>query len=253
MQLHVPRYDGSHKVAAGQVPLHFSIDARPLPVGEVSSIDSVVRLNIKLLSQDGELATPSTVVIDLLNQSDGGLRILRVRIQPREVIPAKVDAAPPTINYWSPNAWLSKLGYSAKNKFQSTTNGSGSSHSQTKAAAVSSKVNGVSHTGYTFSPYWSPQTWSSRPHHHSKTGKPTKSPMHFIRPIIFPALLGAAAASVACLLGFVIGHAVMSLSLRLGLMRGRSQEIDVENGSEKTFPVPKILITITEAKASDEA
>ncbi|KAJ5220538.1 hypothetical protein N7468_009742 [Penicillium chermesinum] len=250
MRLNVPRYDGSHKTPVDLVPLSYSLNARPLSIREAASSDDVVRVSVDLLNEYGDFVTPSTVLIDLLHLPEGDPRIIRIRIQSNEVMERSASGSASTVSSFAPSSDDELRTIKADSEALPSGDISGSS----KDAG--------SHTGYIFSPYWSPPTWSPdrRPHpyRHPK-GHPPSALGRLVRPVVLPALLGTAAGLVACLVGFCFGHLAMSLALRCKNARrcqyDRIPSTDEEYGelSEKEPLVTSgtVLVTISEEEEEE--
>ncbi|KAJ5116971.1 hypothetical protein N7456_001319 [Penicillium angulare] len=280
MQVHAPQYDGPQKIRnSKQVELYYSLDARPLSTHEVGAPNSIVRVSVELLDKQGNNVTPETVVLDLLDHPDGNMRITRLRMKPRK---SQQQAQSENQQPWQIKYWQSEVGRIAKhpNKQDASESSDSTSESESKStskstsvttddsnpsqsnlkntntpAKSSARVSVASKVGYIFSPYFAPASYSEshprrRPHGRPR---PDQTFMHIIRPVVLPAFLGAIAGLAACLLGFFIGHLLMSVSYRLGLRtkqqrqrrQRRSQDSLLEDGTmlEKAELVPTIIIT----------
>ncbi|KAJ5135942.1 hypothetical protein N7448_004496 [Penicillium atrosanguineum] len=255
MQLHAPQREGPAKtlIMGDEIELSYALEARPLSTEENGSTSTIVRVRVDLYNSKGESVTTDAVVVDLLSRPDGSNYITRIRLEPTK----KHNGGrfhhdrPWHMNFW-PTIFSGKdkQGSSPNEKPQPTTSiasniGTPSRPQPTNAAASSAPE---SRYGFIFSPYWSPTTYTSRPHHHPHGGRPDRKFMHFMRPVILPAVLGAIAGLIACLVGFVLGHLFMSLSVYLGLRKKqgcqtRTRSIEDGFDSEKAELLPHVHVT----------
>lgn len=254
MQLHAPRREGPSKVLIDQdeVEASYSLEARPLSTKENGGTSRIVRVRVNLLSPEGDPITPNTVVLDLLTKPDDSHHITRIRVEPTKICHAGHRSAG---RLWQMKLWGTWA--AALLKFPQTKHASPPSVSESKHLVEVSKAKAIVETtsdkaesqpGYILSPYWSP-TYSP-PSHRQPSHRDNGTFVRMVRPVILPALFGAAAGLFACLVGFVMGHLVMSISVCLGLYKKRKQNcrprvILVEEGSisEKAPFAPKVYVT----------
>ncbi|KAJ5976383.1 hypothetical protein N7481_010090 [Penicillium waksmanii] len=245
MQLHAPLYETHRNIPIEQedIQVSYSVKARFIPAGDNGSKNKILRIHVELLDREGRPVTPHSVSLDLLDHPDGTHRITRIRLDsPR----GSRRPRPWQMKFWQSQVNTlfnqnNKPGLSASD--QSTEPKAKPTHSQEATKLTSEKApestpilskpetesESQNQVGYIFSPYWSPSTYIApsdgrghrghrRPHGHHQND----SFMRLVRPVILPAMLGVGAGLIACLVGFCVGHVIMSVSVRLGLCKKRS-------------------------------
>lgn len=271
MQLHAPLYEKNHntRLEEDDIQIAYSIDARLLPAGKNTLRNEILRIHIELLDQIGQPVTANAVVLDLLDHPDGNRRITRIRL---DSLRGQHKPRPWQMKYWSTqvNALLNhqdKPDLSPAKSHQPKPNHpQEATKSATKNAPENAPENASenaseseSQVGFIFSSYLSPSAYiyssdrghhgHRRPHDHDQDD----SFLRLVRPIVLPAFLGIGAGLVACVLGFCVGHLVMSLASCLGLCKKRTRQryarsrlacIEEGTSSEKDqLIIPSIHIT----------
>lgn len=233
MQLHAPLYETHRNIPIEQedIKVSYSIKARPIPAGKNGSKNEILRIHVELLDQEGRPVTPHSIALDLLDHTDGTHRITRIRLDS----PRGSRRPRP----WQMKFWQSQVDslFNQPNKPESTASGQSTEpnvKSTSEKAAESTPVLSKPETksesqnqvGYIFSPYWSPSTYIApsngrghHGHHHPHDHHQNDSFMRLVRPVILPAMLGVGAGLIACLVGFCVGHVIMSISARMGLFK----------------------------------
>lgn len=255
MQLHAPQREGPAKtlMMGDEIELSYALEARPLSTEENGSTSTIVRVRVDLFDSKGESVTTDAVIVDLLSRPEGSNSITRIRTEPTKKHSGGRfhHDRPWRMSFW-PTIFSGKdkQGSSPDEKAQPTassaSNNDTPSRPQSTDAAASSTPQ--SRYGFIFSPYWSPTTYTRRPHHHPHGGHRNHKFMRLMRPVILPAVLGAIAGLIACLVGFVLGHLFMTLSVYLGLRKKQSRQtrtrvVEDDFDSEKAQLLPHIYVT----------
>lgn len=270
MQMHAPLYDSDHKVALEEEDIHlyYSLNARPIPASDIGALHDILRINVELIDKEGRPVTPHAVAVDLLDSPDGTHRITRIRLDsPRSLRRPKPwqmkfwkTQVNTLLNHHQPELSSSSTSspQSSTPKLQSTQNKGTTKSSSNHQPESTSTPENESQVGYMFSPYGSTYIVSNngghhRGHHHPHHHHGQDSFMRLVRPVILPAMMGIGAGLLACLVGFCVGHLVISLATRLGFYKRGSQNRDSRsslacleegNHSEKAhLMIPEIHLT----------
>ncbi|KAJ5579439.1 hypothetical protein N7450_008306 [Penicillium hetheringtonii] len=253
MQMHAPLYDSDHKVALQEEDIHlyYSLNARPIPASDIGALHDILRINVELIDKEGRPVTPM-------------LWLLICSIPPMELIPWQMKfwktQVNTLLNHHQPELSSSSTSspQSSTPKLQSTQNKGTTKSSSNHQPESTSTPENESQVGYMFSPYGSTYIVSNngghhRGHHHPHHHHGQDSFMRLVRPVILPAMMGIGAGLLACLVGFCVGHLVISLATRLGFYKRGSQNRDSRsslacleegNHSEKAhLMIPEIHLT----------
>ncbi|KAJ5308603.1 hypothetical protein PENANT_c044G08119 [Penicillium antarcticum] len=266
MQLTAPLYKASHPTQSEKsVELSYTIDSRPLAANKVGSVAGIVRVRVELLDLHGNLVSPDAAVVDLVNYQDGSHHITRIRVKPArggfQADHFAQKSRPWVVKYWKTHVgsfFEAKTSVAISENANDAHSTESEDHSEIKDVSVDSdshsSVNSKeSNSPFSISSFWAAPTsphrsGHRRPGHHHR---PKNAFMRIVRPIIWPAVLGAVAGLAACLFGFFVGSLLMSFSARVGWRTSPrySQDISLEEGSpsEKSPMVPRIHLTVPES------
>jgi hypothetical protein len=247
MQLRAPLYD-SDALTDKSVELSYTLDSRPLSTDQVGSVAGIVRVRVELLDLHGNLVSPNAVAVDLLTYQDGNHHITRIRVEPARG-GHQDDRFAQKSRPWVVKYWKTQFGslFESSEKTTQPKNGIKTTSESAKPAATAVADQEESESKFAISSFWAAPAHSNyrdhrRPHHH----RPGNAFVRIVRPIILPAVLGAIAGLTACLVGFFLGHVVMSFASRLGWktrVAQRSAEIEEGSFSEKSPMAPNVYVT----------
>jgi hypothetical protein len=241
MQLRAPLYD-SDALTDKSVELSYTLDSRPLSTDQVGSVAGIVRVRVELLDLHGNLVSPNAVAVDLLTYQDGNHHITRIRVEPARG-GHQDDRFAQKSRPWVVKYWKTQFG----SLFEASANPIDVKIEKGNESAKAAANQEESESKFAISSFWAAPAHSGhrghrRPHHH----RPGNAFVRIVRPIILPAVLGAVAGLAACLVGFFLGHMVMSFAVRLGWNRRveqRTAKVEEGSVSEKSPMVPNVYVT----------
>ncbi|CAI7643286.1 unnamed protein product [Penicillium bialowiezense] len=243
MQLRAPLYEADSPTDQS-VDLSYTLDTRPLSTDQVGAVAGMVRVRVELLDLHGNLISPNAVAVDMLTYQDGDHHITRIRVEPArggyQDDRFSQKSRPWVVKYW--NTQFGSLFDQVKTEKaeKPAKVDSPATYAPARLASLESAHK------FSISSFWAAPEHSHRgnhPHH-----RPGSSFRRIARPIIIPAVMGAAAGLAACLVGFFLGHLVMSFAVRLGWKARARPATEEGTASEKSPMVPNIFVTdVTES------